>query len=457
MKKRTALLLLALAAIALPASDCDGNIGDVSTGPISFRVSAAMNFTPADGPSARPTTNFDGTLVAFESRALNLTRTEASFKEILLRDRTTLTTSSVSGLVFQPNKEGLADCEMPAMSSDGEWVVYVSKRDDPDDLDPPAAESFRAVFRFNRFSQSNGLIVPTLPVNSPATPIDGDCFQPTISANGQVIAFTSFASNIATTPAYTGNSEAQIFVVDLNAGVTRLLSHAPGAPGTPANQDCRDPVVSADGQWIVFASRATNLVAGVVSGRRHVYRASLDGSVVELVSRLDGLAGAEGDDHSGFPAINADGTLIAFVFQGGNIAAAPLAGDLGYPIVVRDYSVPAAPVNRVVAENCFLFGIFNPVLEGDRMVLTASGDAIAYTALRADQQDLEIRVASTNGGASVAASKGIVQQGATTLEEFWQPTISGDGRWAFWRSDYAQEVIGDSNALSDVFGYGPLR
>lgn len=455
LKRSGALFLLAAACFGLPGgSGCDGNIGDVSTGPVSFRVSAATNFTPADGPSSRPTSNFDGTLVAFESRATNLTRTEPSFKEILIRDRVTQAVTSASRLVFEPNKSGLADCEQPSMSADGEWVVFTSRRDLGDNPLTPEPETFSTLWRYNRFSEGVGTIVPTVL----SAPVDGHCGQPSVSANGQVIAFTSLAANLQTTPAYTTAGFSQIFVIDLNAGTSRLVSHAFGAPGTASNQHASDPVVSADGQWIVFHSRASNLVSGgTTAGRRHVYRASRDGSVLELVSRLDGLAGAEGGNHSGYPTVNGDGTLVAFAFQGGNIALAPNSGDLGFPLVVRDYTDPLNPVNRVVADDCFLFGIFNPILAGDRTVLSAAGDRVVYTALSASRNDLEIRVASTQGGGAVKASRGIVQQGATTLEEFWQPTISGDGRWAFWRSDYAQEVFNDTNSLSDVFGYGPLR
>ncbi|HEX7898242.1 MAG TPA: hypothetical protein VF950_10815 [Planctomycetota bacterium] len=461
MKRLLVLLLLALAAVGLPGgSGCDGNLGDVSSGPISFRVSVARNFAPADGPSTRPTANFDGSLVAFESRALNLARTEPSFREILIRDRNTQTVTSASRLVFETNKAGLADCESPSMSNDGDWVIFTSRRDLGDDPATPGPEAFSTIWRYNRFSNTVGLIIPTLPSTNPSTPIDGNCFTPSVSGNGQVIAFASEASNIETNPAYAPSPVAQIFATDLTAGsTTRLISHAFGAPGTPCNNAATNPVVSADGEWIVFESRATNLIAGGTNSFRKIYRASRDGSVVELVSRMDGLAGAEASNHCTSTSVNGDGSLIGFAFQGGNLALAPNSGDLGFPLIVRDYSDPLNPVNRVVANDCFLFGIFNPVLVGDRAAMSVDGLSIAYTASRLPGlTDLDIRVADTSGGGTRVISKGIIEPGVTTLEDlFVVPTISGDGRWAFWRADYSQEVIGDTNALGDVFGYGPLR
>jgi Tol biopolymer transport system component len=464
MKRLATLLLLALAAGGLPGgSGCDGNLGDVSTGPISFRVSAATNFAPADGPSSWPATSFDGSLVAFESRAMNLTRTEPGYKELLLRDRNTQRTISLSRLVSVADKTGLADCERPAMSADGSWVIFSSRRDRIDATDPPAAETFKSIFRYNHAEPVGFLsdIIRTLPVAFPSTPVDGDCLEPAVSADGAVIVFTSFATNIDTTPANASTgTEAQIYVIDINADVHRLISHAFGAPGTPCNAHAYNPVVSADGQWIVFLSAATNLIAGGTTGSKvKVYRSSLDGSVVELVSRLDGTGGAEADNHCASPSINANGSLVGFAYEGGNLAVAPNKGILGFPLLVRDFSVPASPVNRVVAQDVFLFGLFGSGPKAmDRSVMTASGDAIVYMAPNAELTDLAVRVVSTVDGSSRIASKGIIDQGATSqLEEFWQPTISGDGRWVFWRSDYPQEVPGDTNALSDIFGYGPLR
>jgi hypothetical protein len=35
--------------------------------------------------------------------------------------------------------------------------------------------------------------------------------------------------------------------------------------------------------------------------------------------------------------------------------------------------------------------------------------------------------------------------------------LSGDGRWVFWSSEVENQVLGDTNSASDIFGYGPLR
>ena len=450
-----ALALAALCAGLYGATDCDGNIGDVSTGPVSFRVSVATNFTPADGPSAKPATSADGRYVAFESRALNLTRTEPSFREILVRDRSSQTVRSASRLVFEPNKLGLADCENPAVSGDGTTVVFNSRRNNGGDPMSLGPEPFHELWRYNN-DPVNPTVAPFLSVVFPDTRVDGDCLTPSVSADGRVIAFVSFASNLDTTPPYTMGIDAQVFVADFVNGGIRLISHAVGAPGTPCNNDAYNPVVSADGQWIVYLSRATNLVAPATGTHVKVYRTSLDGTVTQLVSRMDGVAGAEADNHCNSPAVSADGNLISFAFQGGNLAPAGSVSG-GFPLMVRDLRIPATPTTRQIASDIFLFGIFNPILVGDRSVMSDDGASVVYTGVRGTLDDLQIKVVGTAGGTALA-SKGIIEPSVTTLEDlFCGPTISGDGRWVFWRSDYSQEVIGDTNALSDIFGYGPLR
>ena len=118
-------------------------------------------------------------------------------------------------------------------------------------------------------------------------------------------------------------------------------------------------------------------------------------------------------------------------------------------------------MNRVIAQDCFMFGLFpsvsNPFAD-DTSAMSADGASVVYVGGTPGLTDLAIRVADTNGGGTRLLSKGVIQEGITTIEELFSlPTMSGDGRWAFWRADYSQEVIGDTNALGDVFGYGPLR
>ena len=76
----------------------------------------------------------------------------------------------------------------------------------------------------------------------------------------------------------------------------------------------------------------------------------------------------------------------------------------------------------------------------------AEGKALAGSVMTALQGCIQAKGTGTCAKSEIVNRVGVSAAGNT-----------GDGRWVFWRSDYTQEVIGDDNALSDVFGYGPLR
>jgi len=85
----------------------------------------------------------------------------------------------------------------------------------------------------------------------------GPSFSPTVSADGKVVAFLSFADNLLG-PGGDTNGEADIFVRDLETGVTERVSVGPsGVEGV--NGDCGFAVISWDGNVVLFTSSFDNL------------------------------------------------------------------------------------------------------------------------------------------------------------------------------------------------------
>src|SRR2546422_3856580 len=70
------------------------------------------------------------------------------------------------------------------------------------------------------------------------------------------------------------------------------------------------PVVSADGHYIVFISRAPNLVTNAIGGNYQVYLRDSTSSNIVLVSATPGNTG--GNDHSVLPSLSSNGLWIAF-------------------------------------------------------------------------------------------------------------------------------------------------
>src|SRR5262249_15593200 len=85
--------------------------------------------------------------------------------------------------------------------------------------------------------------------------------RPRISADGRVVVFESFASNLVP-PGVDANGERDVFVPDLATGLTRLvgIDRTGAASG---NDLSTTPVLSADGRYVAFESYATNLTAAL--------------------------------------------------------------------------------------------------------------------------------------------------------------------------------------------------
>ncbi|HEX2905379.1 MAG TPA: hypothetical protein VHO69_00855 [Phototrophicaceae bacterium] len=80
--------------------------------------------------------------------------------------------------------------------------------------------------------------------------------EASISADGRYVAFTSYASNLVTEDT---NQIQDVFVRDMVAGVTERVSVGPN--GLEANGESKYPSLSGDGNLITFESYASNLAA----------------------------------------------------------------------------------------------------------------------------------------------------------------------------------------------------
>jgi hypothetical protein len=87
-----------------------------------------------------------------------------------------------------------------------------------------------------------------------------------ISANGRYVAFVSGASNLV--PGDT-NGVDDVFVHDRLTGQTTRVSVA--SDGTQGNGDSWWPSISADGRYVAFESRASNLVPRDTNGAWDVF------------------------------------------------------------------------------------------------------------------------------------------------------------------------------------------
>jgi hypothetical protein len=99
----------------------------------------------------------------------------------------------------------------------------------------------------------------------------GNSYSETVelSADGQVAAFSSHASNLV---AGDTNGVVDVFRRNIAAGTTRRISVSnTGQQGNGDSSYSRDLAISADGRHVAFASFASNLVRGDTNGDPDVF------------------------------------------------------------------------------------------------------------------------------------------------------------------------------------------
>jgi Tol biopolymer transport system component len=130
-----------------------------------------------------------------------------------------------------------------------------------------------------------------------------------ISDDGRYVAFLSTAENLGES-GLGGVKEA--YVKDLETGKVELISRAEGVGGEPANESVGTVILAGAGRYAIFASAATNLIAGPPVEGLHVYRRDLQTGETALVDRVSGSTGVIVTREATADAVSADGRYVVF-------------------------------------------------------------------------------------------------------------------------------------------------
>ncbi len=105
-----------------------------------------------------------------------------------------------------------------------------------------------------------------------------------LAADGRHVLFTSAAANLGTTLPGEEAGETHVYERDLETGETTLVDQVSGAGGQILARGAEGDSISADGRFVSFESRASNLAAGVTEGWEQVYLRDLEGATTTLLS-----------------------------------------------------------------------------------------------------------------------------------------------------------------------------
>jgi Tol biopolymer transport system component len=269
--------------------------------------------TLAQAPAVTP----DGRYVVFLSNAGDLTRNAVANGSHIFR--CDLQSGAMTMLDVDTNGVGSTDFTgtVPSVSTNGQFIAFGG----PDGgLVPLDINGANDVFVRDAIGGTTEMVSqrdPSVPTRS------GDRISSegplSISGDGRWVAFASYANDLVTNDT---NNARDIFVCDRWSGSNTLVSVGQNG-GAALGGDSMTPMISTNGQYVVFVSAATNLTAGNVitnPGTCNVYRRDLQAQTTVLVSvSTNGVLAGNNDSTS--PVISQDGRYVAFLSQANNLAA----------------------------------------------------------------------------------------------------------------------------------------
>jgi uncharacterized repeat protein (TIGR01451 family) len=258
----------------------------------------------------RPSFSADGRYVTFQSWASNLVANDTNeMPDIFVRDRSTGQTTRVS--VDNAGNQGNNESRHPAISADGRYVAFQSEASN---LVAGDTNNHRDIFVHDRTTGQTTRVSVSSTGAQGNNNSGGFMSSPAISADGRYVAFTSWASNLV---ANDTNGWDDIFVHDRWTGqITRVSVDSAGNQG---NYPSGFASISAAGRYVAFMSFASNLVAGDTNGAKDIFVHDRTTGQTTRVS-VDS-AGNQGSLESRYPAISADGRYVAFQSKASNLVA----------------------------------------------------------------------------------------------------------------------------------------
>ncbi len=390
--------------------------------------------TESNGDSFSSALSADGRLIAFSSTASNLVSGDKNgVSDIFVRDQQTGKISRVS--VSSDGLEGNDVSNWPAISADGRFISFSSKAGN---LITGDTNGVFDVFVHDRETGKTARVS----IASQGSEGNGNSFPSAISADGQFVAFSSRAKNLTLND---NNSAFDVFLHDRKTGKTTRVST--DSLGVEGNDFSYAPAISADGQLIAFSSKASNLVANDVNNTFDVFVHDMETQATTRVSVTS--QGENANAQSDWPAISADGKYVAFTSKASNI----VAGDVNNAFDVFVHDMETGATSRVsiasLGEQANQNGdAFASVLSADgRFIAFTSG--ASNLAPSDTNGTFDVFVHDREAGVTERVS--VDDRGTEGNHASYVSALSADGKVVAFNSKASNLVDGDTNGTSDIF------
>ncbi len=261
-----------------------------------------------------------------------------------------------------------------------------------------------------------------------------------ISRSGRFAVMRTYATDLFPGDA---NGFADIVVFDKRTGEFEPVSVS--TDGVAANEDNTMPSISANGRFVAFCSRATNLVPGDMNAKRDAFVRDRKKGTTECVSI--GPGGVFANGVSSWPVLSSSGRFVAFWSAATNIETIGTGAVSG--VFVRDRKTGFTVRASVTSTGAAAAGVYSEccaISASGRFVVFAAYDSVVpgdsnghYDVFVRDMKDNVTELVSARGD-------GVLGNGDALLGR-----ISDSGRFVYFDSRASNLAGGDTNGSEDAF------
>ena len=385
--------------------------------------------------SQAPFISADGRYIAFHSDATNLVPNDQNnFTDIFIYDRLTQQIKRIS-FSFEGSESDFVSF-FPTLSATGRYVAFQS---DASNLVLEDNNHTTDIFVHDQETNLTQLVS----MSSDGKQGNSTSSEAVISNNGRYIAFHSYATNLV---AKDTNKRVDVFVYDLKTAETSRVSIK--AKQTQAKGASFGPAISADGRYVAFSSDANNLVKQDKNKKNDVFIRDRENAETLRVSI--NTANEEGNHDSFDPALSADGRYVAFGSRATNLVNAD--SNESEDIFVHDRQTGETTRVSVNSTGQQAKGAsFGATLSADgRYVGFNSGADNLVTDDENATTDVFVHDRQTGQTQRLSLASEYYPQASAI---FYPPSIAANGRFIAFESRAWNLVGNDFNEATDIFLY----
>lgn len=337
-------------------------VRDMRTGQTTL-VSVSTSGSSANSLSLQPSISGNGRYVLFESNASNLVSGDTNGTwDLFMRDLQTQTTIRFS--LDSNGNQVFNRSDSPNFAADNRYIIFHSDAA----LVPEDTNGFTDIYRYD--VQSRAVI--RVSTTSSGAQANGTSYHPWISADGNMVAFMSSATNLV---ANDTNNQADVFTKNIGTGEVRRVNVS--TQGTQCNDETVWPSISGNGRIVSFCSRGSTLVTGDTNNNWDAFVHDLQTSTTTRINvRPDG---SQADSYTRSPTtMTRDGRYVTFASLSTNLVPNDTNGF--QDIFVRDLQTNTT-IRTSFAYNGGQCGddCFVPFIAADGRYITFTSEANDHT------------------------------------------------------------------------------